>query len=263
MKKFLDFAFPFVIIMVVLVLFLQSCSNSTSDHPNGSIKVDSVYTTDAYQKDKTAFGRGDLINYDVKVDNTMSSQLSLNIHVHVFATAYNQFVSSHLYTYDHITTIRSVKQGVSILQTATSIPSDAAPAIYEIQITVMPGNTSFAAKSEESRFTIQPPAQLGPFTTGTFTRDDGHVQGTAQLTITKNGNYIFSGCIENLSSILGYSDVFSWGIVSASGTLYKFDHTGGISGKWQGLDRINIRIVGSQVAQTSLWQTIGSLSLFK
>lgn len=237
MQKISSSVFPFAMIILVLVLFIQSCGTSTNNQQNvgisGSIAVDSVYTTDASQKDKTVFGRGDLINYDVKINNTMSSQSSIAIHVQISATNYNHFVASHLYTYDHTDHINTVQPGLSNFQTSTSIPSDAAPATYGIQITVTPENTAFSPSSGKNSFTIQPPSQLGPFDTGTFTRDNGHVQGSAQLTIFQNGNYKFNGCIQNLSSGLGYSDALSWGVASASGVLYKFDHTGGISGKWQ------------------------------
>lgn len=235
MRKLLGSTLPFGITILLLVFFIQACGASTDTQPNsGSIKVDSVYTKDSQQKDKAAFAPGDSINYDVKVNNTMSSQSSIAIHFQVFATDYNHFVASHLYTYDHTTSVNKVQQGLSDIQTSASISSNVAPATYEIHITVTPSNTAFPSNSGQNSFTIQPPSQLGPFNAGTFTRDNGNVKGSAQLTLFQNGSYKFTGCMQNVSGgFVGYNDVFSWDVVSASGIPYQFNHTGSLSGDWR------------------------------
>lgn len=199
----------------------------------GSVRIKSIYTTDGNQNKTTIFARGDRINYYVEVYSTIDSQPSADIEFKVFATDYNKFVKSSLYSYNTTIHIENLSVGLSSFHTSVSIPGKVAPATYAIQITATSGDSAFSASSDENSFVIQPPSQLGPFNTNTITGDDGNVQGWAQLTLFQNGGYNFSGCFHNKApNIFDYNENFVWALASASGVAYAFPYSGHTTGTW-------------------------------
>jgi hypothetical protein len=55
------------------------------------------------------------------------------------------------------------------------------------------------------------------------------VGGWAQLTLFQNGAYSFAGDFHD-SGFPSYDDSFSWGVVSSSGILFTFSHSGHMAG---------------------------------
>jgi uncharacterized protein with LGFP repeats len=81
-------------------------------------------------------------------------------------------------------------------------------------------------------YAVQTVSQMS-FSTGNFNFGSGlfdpSVQGKAQLTVYADGSYNFTGDFHD-SGALSYNDSFVFGLVSTSGVLYTFSHTGSVAG---------------------------------
>jgi Tectonin domain len=107
------------------------------------------------------------------------------------------------------------------------------------------------------------------FDTGNFNLDTGlfapAVQGSAELTVYANGGYHFTGHFHD-SGWLSYKDSLVFGIVSPSGVLYSFTHTGSVAGKlefWKSHDD-NWDVSGIDPAISAGWQDLqGAQSYWK
>ena len=81
-------------------------------------------------------------------------------------------------------------------------------------------------------YAVQAVSQM-TFSTGDFDFGSGFfdppVQGSAQLTVYADGAYHFVGHFHD-SGALSYKDSLVFGLVSTSGVLYTFTHTGSVAG---------------------------------
>ena len=76
-------------------------------------------------------------------------------------------------------------------------------------------------------------SQIGLLNTGSITFDNGvPVGGWAQLTVYADGSYNFTGHFHD-SGLPNYNDSLVFGLVSTSGTLYTFVHTGHMAGTFE------------------------------
>lgn len=221
-----------LIVFIGIVASLPFTARTPANANSNTVKIASSYTVGWNQNKQTVFAQGDTIDYHIGIDSTVSSKTAVDLHLAVVATKYNPLVKSLLYSYDSTVHISNLPVGISNLHTSVIIPEEAAPATYVIRATVMSPNHAFPASTSKSFFIIQPPSQLGPFKTGTITRDGKSVQGWSQLTLFQNGGYNFSGCFQS-SSFLSVNDALVWGIASTSGIVYQFNHAGSIAGTWQ------------------------------
>jgi hypothetical protein len=73
------------------------------------------------------------------------------------------------------------------------------------------------------------PAQLGPFIWQPFVFDNTDCYGQMQVTLYSNGGYNFSGCFTD-PDIYDLDDSLVFGIMSSTGVLYTFTHSGSMSG---------------------------------
>lgn len=221
-----------LLVFIGIVASLPFIARMPANAGSNTVKIASSYTASWNQNRQTVFARGDTIDYHIGIDSTVSSKTAIDLQLAIGATKYNPRVKSLLYSYDSTVHISNLPVGISNLHTSVIIPEDAAPATYGIRATVTSSNHAFPTNTGESFFIIKPPSQLGPFKTGTFTRDGKSVQGWSQLTLFENGGYNFSGCFQS-SSFFGVTDALVWGIASTSGIVYQFNHTASIAGTVQ------------------------------
>ncbi len=101
------------------------------------------------------------------------------------------------------------------------------------------------------------PPQLGPFIWNPITFSGFETTGQAQLTLYQNGGFNFNGSF-NDPSAWDYDDSLAWGVVSKSGVLYTFSHTGSMHGwsdRWieGGSDTDSWSNTGTNVAIQGGW----------
>ena len=106
-------------------------------------------------------------------------------------------------------------------------------------------------------YAVQAVSQM-TFNTGNFDFGSGlfdpPVQGSAQLTVYADGGYNFVGHFHD-SGALSYDDSLVFGIVSTSGVLYTFSHTGSVAGWTQFWDSSddNWDVSGTNPALAAGW----------
>ncbi len=124
----------------------------------GPISVQSVYTTDQNQNSKTVFAPGDNIGYHVDVDNNSGAVIPVDVQFEVFATDYDPILYPYLYSYNQTYHVAQMPTGLTRFYNPTTIPSSAAPATYDVRITVTPSNSASPANDGdwgENTFIIQ------------------------------------------------------------------------------------------------------------
>jgi len=108
--------------------------------------------------------------------------------------------------------------------------------VYTKGVIVRPSVTVSPASNKPPPPPPSLPTQLGPFNWNPITFNWVSVYGQMQVTLFSNGGYNFNGSFTDPSA-WDYDDQLAFGIVSSTGVLYMFSHSGSMKGwidRWLG-----------------------------
>lgn len=119
----------------------------TASRSGGALTITTVFTTDGSGKVKSTFAPGDAIQYYARVNNSSGSTITATFHYQAWGPNNNVIYDQ---IYQHVSTL----VGLITYPSPTTVPNNAPPGTYTIQVFVGDENNAQNQDTKQSQFTV-------------------------------------------------------------------------------------------------------------